>query len=243
MRIRGTSGRRLAGLAGLAGGILFGMGFQGFTYIAGDTLVHRGDARVKVLLLLAYSIGIFFVRTWWGMGTFALAVVVAAGVARVPARRMMGPLVPVVVLAAFAAVFAFAGSPDLEGLSRGLFVAVRMVALVAASFVVCFTTTLTALLDAFAWFIGPLRAVRVPVDDIAFTLALAIRFIPVVADELADVRRAQAARGARLDGMPFRRRLEVWGAAFSAVFIGLFRHADALATAMDARCYGARVER
>lgn len=208
------------------------------TYVAGNSPVHRGDARVKVLLLLAYSIGIFFVQSWWGMGAFALAVIALAGVARIPVRRMMGLLVPVVALAAFAAAFAFAASPGWEGLSSGLFVAVRMVALVAASFVVCFTTTSTDLLGAFAWFIGPLRAVRVPVDDIALTLALAIRFIPVVADELADVRRAQAARGAGLEGMPFRRRLEIWGAAFSAVFIGLFRHADALATAMDARCYG-----
>ena len=37
--------------------------------------------------------------------------------------------------------------------------------------------------------------------------------------------------------LSFTRKLQIWGAAFTAVFIGLFRHADALATAMDARCY------
>ena len=220
--------------------ILVGVSFRVMTYVAGDSPVHRRDARVKIIGLLAYSIAIFFVRTWWGMGAFALAVVVLAAVARIPVRQMAAPLVPVAFLAAFAVVFAFAADPGWGGLSAGLFVAVRMIALVAASFVVCYTTTPTDLLDAFSRIMSPLRALRVPVGDIAFTLSLALRFIPVIADEFLTVRRAQRARGAELDGLSFKRRLEVWGAAFTAVFIGLFRHADALAIAMDTRCFGAR---
>ena len=216
------------------------MNYRVMTYVAGDSLVHRCDARVKIVALLAYSVAIFFVRTWWGMGAFALAVVVLAGVARIPVRHMTAPLVPVAFLAAFAALFAFVADPGLSGLSAGLFVAVRMVALVAASFVVCLTTTPTALLDAFSRIMSPLRVLHVPVGDIAFTLALALRFIPVISEEFLSVRRAQKARGAELDGLSFKRRLEVWGAAFTAVFVGLFRHADALAVAMDSRCFDAR---
>lgn len=213
------------------------------TYIDGDSPVHRCDARVKIVVLFAYSIGIFLPKAWWALGVFVLAVFAAALVGRIPAKRLVLPLMPVLVFSALAVVFAVVGSPNVEGLSQGLFLAVRMIALTLASFVVCFTTTATELLDAFAWLIGPLRALRVPVDDVAFTLSLAIRFMPVIADEFAMVRKAQAARGGMVDGLPFRRKLEVWGAAFSAVFIGLFRHADALATAMDARCFGATERR
>ena len=193
-----------------------------------------------MLALFAYSVAIFFVRTWWGMAMFALAVLAIMLAARLPLRRMILPLVPVMALAAFAVLFALAASPGLDGLSGGLLVAVRMVSLVAASLAVCFTTTSTDLLAAFSKLIGPLRHARVPVDDIAFTLSLAIRFIPVIGDELVRVRQAQRARGGALGGLSFTRRLRVWGAAFSAVFVGLFRRADALACAMDARCYGAR---
>lgn len=216
------------------------MGAFGSTYISGYSLVHRVDARVKIGLLFAFSIAIFFVRTWWGMAAFAAVVVVSIACARIPLGRLLAPLAPVIVLAAFSAVFAFASSPDAYGLSNGLFTAVRMIVLVAGSFVVCFTTTPTALVKAFAWIIGPLRVMRVPVDDIAFTLSLAIRFIPVIALELQQVRTAQVARGASLDGLSLRRKLSIWGAAFSALFVGLFRHASSLATAMDARCYGMR---
>lgn len=213
------------------------MAFQLFTYAA-DTPVSRCDARVKIALLLAFSIGIFIVQTWWGMGAFAAAVIVLTCLARLPIGQMSRMLVPVYVLAAFSVLFNVMANPSVEGLLAGLFLAMRMVVLVAESFIVCFTTASGQLLEAFRWFIGPLRHLRVPVDDIAFTLALSIRFIPVIESEFATVRAAQKSRGAELSGS-LASKLRIWGAAFSSVFIGLFRHADNLATAMDARCYGA----
>ena len=219
------------------------MNFHGFTYVEGDTLVHRCDARVKIVCLLAYSIGIFFARSWWGMAMFVGVVVLLAAIARIPLSRLLLPLVPVIVLAAFALLFAFVADPTLQGFLAGLFVAIRMIALVAASFIVCLTTTSTDLLAAFTRLIGPLRHIRVPVDDVAITLSLALRFIPVIAEEFTSVRAAQIARGASMQGVPFTRKLQIWGAAFSAVFVGLFRRADALATAMDSRCYGALEKR
>ena len=128
------------------------------------------------------------------------------------------------------------------GVLAGLLVAVRMVALIAASFVVCFTTSSSELLQAFRWLIAPLRHLHAPVDDIALTLALSVRFIPVVEDEFERIRMAQKARGADTAGS-LKRTLQVWSSAFIALFVGLFRHADNLALAMDARCYGASPER
>ena len=214
------------------------MAFQAFSYAAQDTPVARCDARVKIALLLAFSIGVFVVRTWWGMGAFAIAAIVLVGLAQLSIGQMNRMLAPVYVLAAFSVLFNVVAQPDAGGLLAGLFLAVRIIVLVAASFIVCLTTSSGELLEAFRWFISPLRRLRVPVDDIAFTLALSIRFIPQVEREFETVRAAQKSRGAELSGT-FANKLRIWGAAFSAVFVGMFRHADAIATAMDARCYGA----
>lgn len=215
------------------------MRFRGLTYLAGDTPLHRCDARAKVLALLAFSIAVFLVPGWWGVAVLAVIVVAAMASARIPAPTMLGMLAPVLVLAAFTALFHVIANPHVEGLLSGLFFGARMVVLVAGSFVVCLVTSSRDLLQAFRWLISPLRHVRVPVDDIAFTLALSLRFIPVIEREFETVRAAQKSRGAESSGS-FAHKLRIWGAAFSAVFVGLFRHADALATAMDARCYGAK---
>lgn len=215
------------------------MQFKALTYVAGDSPVHRCDARVKIVLLLAYSVAIFFVGNWWALAVFAIVAVLAVALARLPFGEVNRLLAPVYVLAAFSMLFNVLAAPGVDGLLAGLFFGVRMIALILASFVVCLTTSSAELLSAFRWFIGPLRRLRVPVDDIAFTLALSLRFIPVIEREFETVRAAQKSRGAELSGS-FAHKLRIWGAAFSAIFVGLFRHADALATAMDARCYGAK---
>ena len=212
------------------------------TYIPGTTPVHRCDARVKIVGLFAYSVALLVVPNWWGMGALAVVAVVATAVAKIPLSVMNRLLTPVYVLAAFSLVFNVIYDPGVGGALTGLFVAVRMIALVAASFVVCFTTTSSELLQAFGWLIGPLRYLRVPVDDIAFTLALSVRFIPVIEGEFERIRMAQKARGADTAGS-LSQTLKVWGSAFTALFIGLFRHADNLALAMNARCYGAAERR
>lgn len=209
----------------------------GMTYIPGATPVHRCDARVKVGALFFYSIAVLAAPNWWVLGVLVAALAVVLVVAKLPVSTVNRALVPVYVLAGFSLLFNVAGAPNAEGLSTGLFVAVRMVALVAASFVVCFTSTPSELLGAFRSIMEPLRRLHVPVDDIALTLALSVRFIPVLEEELVRIRTAQQSRGAEAAGS-LSRKLKVWGMAFTALFVNLFRHADNLASAMEARCYG-----
>ena len=148
---------------------------------------------------------------------------------------LFGSLPPVALVGSFGLVPA--------GLARGCFFAVRIVLLVTASLVVTYTTTSTALTDALADFLRPLRRLRVPVDDIAMVFSLALRFIPVTAEEFGRVHDAQQARGASFSEGGLWERLRAWQTVLIPLFVGLFRRADALAVAMDARCYGAEPHR
>ena len=53
------------------------------------------------------------------------------------------------------------------------------------------------------------------------------------------MRAAQASRGAAFEGAGLVRRLRAYGGLMVPLFVGLFRRADRLASAMEARCYGA----
>lgn len=147
-------------------------------------------------------------------------------------------------LAGFAP-FAVAGPVGISpaGFEAAVFNAVRILLLVLASLVVSSTTSAEALIDAFRWFVRPLGALKVPVDDVAMVLALAVRFIPTISAELAQVRDAHVARGALLNEGALHKRAAAWGRVLIPLFVGLFRRADRLGTAMEARCYGAPEER
>ncbi|WP_255467256.1 energy-coupling factor transporter transmembrane component T family protein [Raoultibacter phocaeensis] len=239
-------------------------------YYPGTTPVHRLDARVKLVLLLAYSITLFFIRTWIGLGVCIAVCGALMLVSRIPLRRIATLLIPVYVILAFTLLFnsfaldvhhvaagygmgdvsagVLAGAAPVplagsfgfvpEGFARGSFYALRIVFLVLASFIVCFTTTSNDLTDALNDFLKPLRAFRVPTQDIAMMVSIALRFIPVTAEEFAQVRAAQWARGAAFSTGPFIERLRAWQTVLIPLFVGLFRRADNLATAMEARCYG-----
>lgn len=214
-------------------------------YIAGDSLVHRVDARAKIILLLVFSAGILFLDAWWEMGAACVALFIIFALSRLPVRSIFLSVVPVYVLAAITVAFnAFAFDEDAgivfsaDGLAHGCFLALRICLLVWASLIVCYSTTSTQLVSAFLWFLRPLRALRVPVDDIAMVLSIALRFIPLIAAEYEQVKDAQWSRGATFDeGGPVR-RIRAHAAILTPLIVGLFRRADRLAMAMDARCYG-----
>ncbi len=244
------------------------------SYISGSSPLHGCDARVKIVLLVAYSITLFLVRTWPGLALCAALFAGVAAASRIPLRRFFALLVPVYVIVGFTVLFnafsfdvaqaATAGAPaglgDVSagilaswqpvaligsfgfvpaGFARGCFFAFRIILLVVASLVVTYTTTSTDLTAALGDFLRPLRRLHVPVDDIAMVFSLALRFIPVTAEEFGRVHDAQQARGAGFDEGSLWQRLRAWQTVLIPLFVGLFRRADALAIAMDARCYGA----
>lgn len=240
------------------------------TYIAKDTPVHRCDARVKVVMLLLYSVTLFLVTTWHGLGLCLLLFAMVFAVSRLPLAPMLKMLIPIYVVMAFTLLFnSFAlditqqttpyGLGDVSagvlqgaapialwgtfgflpvGFARGGFYALRIILLVLSGLVVAYATPSTDLTRAFEWFIRPLRRFGVHTDDIAMIFSIALRFIPLTVDELVQVRAAQMARGANFESGGIGARLRAWQTVFIPLFVNLYRRADILATAFDARCYG-----
>lgn len=196
-------------------------------------------------MLAVYSVSIFFVDSWWGLAGFAALFVVALAASRVLVRKVFTIAVPIYVIAAFTMIFnAFSYQGDamglsLDGLARGCFYAARILLLVWSSLILCLTTTPTELTHAFSALLAPLCALHAPVDDIATVFSIALRFIPLMMAEFFEVRNVQWSRGAPFGEGPLVRRVRAYFVVFIPMFVGLFRRADRLALAMDARCYGA----
>ena len=234
------------------------------TYHFGTSPFHQVDPRIKIALLLAYSITLFLLETWTGLAIAAVLYALAHAISRVPFKSVFVLAAPTYVLVAVAIAFcSFTGDVSLPiylsdaevsmaapfagfdpialagsfgfvpaGFAKGAFNAIRVV-------LVSFTTTSTEMMSAASSFMAPLKRTPLPVDDAACALSIALRFIPVTAEELCQVRDAQWSRCARFSGLGVVETLRAWGRVFVALFVALFRRADRLAAAMDARCYGA----
>ncbi|MCL2503168.1 MAG: energy-coupling factor transporter transmembrane protein EcfT [Coriobacteriia bacterium] len=235
------------------------------TYVIGNSFVHRLDARVKIVIGIAFAVALFILGEWWALGVVAFAAIGVFVLSGVSARLAVRGLRPALWLLAFTVVinalapagagsaapvpaFVGIGQPEAlvrvglitfypSGLARGLFFATRVLILVFGASLVTLTTSSVAIADAFAYVLRPLAVLRFPVDDAAMMMSIALRFMPVTAEEAERIVTAQIARGAQFSsGSPFR-RARAWLPVFVPLFVRLFRRADDLAVAMEARCY------
>lgn len=210
------------------------------------------DARVKIVLLLIATVGLFVISAPWAWAAWSLCLACALGAARMrPADVLLG-VRPVAAILAFTLVANLISCDgrgacelvgpvgiDFAGGARGLAAVGRIMMLVGFSLVVSTSTTGTQISDAVIRLLRPTARFGVPVAALGTVLSLALRFIPLVTEELGRIRLAQSARGARFDEGGIAGRIRAWGSVLTPLMVGLFRRSDRLAESMAARCYDA----
>ncbi len=220
-------------------------------YVPVDSPVHSLDARTKIGLIMLFTLGLFLVEGFAGLGAFAAAVAAVVWASRVPPRiafrgvRALGVLLLFTLLAHAlrwepATVTILRLGPvgvDPEGLRTGVFFAIRIVLLMVGTSLLTLTTTPVQLTDALESLMRPASVIGLPSGEVAMMLTIALRFIPTTAQEAERVMIAQAARGARFDEGGLVTRARAYVPVLVPLFVNLFRRAEELATAMDSRCY------
>ncbi len=223
-------------------------------YVAGTPLTHV-DARVKIAVLLVATLGVFTAADAWEWCFWFAALAVTVLSARMGACDVLRGMRPVAIILMFTLVanlvscdgrgaVPLAGPVGLDpaGGMRGVTAVVRILILVGFSLAVSSSTTATQISDAVVRLLRPLAHFGMPVAALGTVLSLALRFIPLVSEELGRIRLAQRARGARFDEGGLVERIRIWGSVLTPLVVGLFRRADRLAEAMSARCYDASSE-
>lgn len=162
-------------------------------YLPGDSLLHRMPAWAKLLALCIGGTLAVFVSSPTILAIALACVVVLYALARVPVRtawRMTRSLLAFVVLVV-ALQWAFTG-PTMAAL-----VGLRILLLVLGANLLTLTTSTTELIDTIERALGPLRRFGVRPERVGLAISLTLRFIPVISEQAARVREAQAARGVR----------------------------------------------
>ena len=215
------------------------------SYYPSDSAIHRLDPRTKLLLGFVFLITTLTVGGFRGLAPVAIFVVLIYAVSRVPARRVlssMAPLLAIVVVVAVLNLFTDQSGRILWQLG---FLQISEGSLHSAVFMACRLTGMSAItlttptLDLTAGFerlLAPFARVGLPAHELGMIMGIALRFMPQFATEMKQTADAQASRGARVTGGPLG-GVRMLGSVAIPLFTGVFRHAETLSAAMDARCY------
>ncbi|MBW0011766.1 energy-coupling factor transporter transmembrane protein EcfT [Mycobacterium sp.] len=217
--------------------------------VPGTSTIHELWAGTKLLVVFGFSVLLTFYPGWVTIGLVAAMVFAAARIARIP--RGAVPSMPrwlwfVIALGGITAAVA-GGTPKVSigglevGLGGGLnflrFTALSIV-LLALGAMVSWTTNVAEIGPALATLGRPFRLVRIPVDEWAVALALALRAFPMLIDEFQVLYAARRLRPKRIPKSRKARRrrhaLELIDLLAAAITVTL-RRADEMGDAITAR--------
>ncbi len=219
-------------------------------YFPGDSIIHRMDARVKLLLVIAVIVLIFIVQTLIGnlaVFAFLASVIILSRVSITHVLRGLKPLWFIILLTFVLNTFFYSGGTELftwwifrvskEGLISAVRLAARLIFLITSTTMLTLTTSPIELTDALERLMKPLKVIRFPVHELAMMMTIAMRFIPTLLEETDKIMKAQTARGAEFDSGNLLKRAAGMVPLLVPLFVSAFRRADELAFAMESRCY------
>jgi energy-coupling factor transport system permease protein len=162
--------------------------------VPGRTVIHELWAGTKLIVVFVLGVLLTFYPGWVPIGLVAVMVATAGWLAHIP--RGVLPSVPkwlwlLLLLGGVTAAFA-GGSPlvdvgsvhlGLGGLFNFLRITALSIVLLALGAMVSWTTNVSEFAPAVATLGKPLRWLRLPVDEWAVALALALRAFPMLVDE------------------------------------------------------------
>ena len=124
-----------------------------------------------------------------------------------------------------------------EGILKAVFFSFRLVYVVIGTSMLTYTTSPTSLTNGLEKVFTPLSVIHFPAHEMAMMMSIALRFIPVLADEVNKIINAQLCRGADLDTGGVIKKAKAMVPILIPLFVSAFKRAADLATAMEARCY------
>lgn len=123
-----------------------------------------------------------------------------------------------------------------EALTRAIGLSLALLLTLLFANLLMLSTPPIDIADAIRATLAPLARVRVPVEDLALVALITLRFVPTLLDEADRIRKAQIARGLT-PGRGLVARARAGLPLFVPLIEGVFRKADELAVALEARGY------
>ena len=219
-------------------------------YYRADSLLHRLDPRVKLFGTLVYVITLFLHKSPVNYVMSLIFLITVIAISKVPVSYIIKGLRAIAVILIFSVLinmlFIEEGKVVIdigwiqitdEGLETAFYLGTRLIMLVLGTSLLTFTTTPNQLTDGLEKSLGFLNKIKVPVHVMAMIMSIALRFIPVLTEELDKIMKAQTARGIDFESGGLLKRVRSMVPIVVPLFIAAVRRANDLAMAMESRCY------
>ena len=219
------------------------------------SIIHELDPRTKFIFLIIFGTQIFFIKSFLTYFFIIISIFFLVYMSNVPIKLFLKSMKNILSLILFTSLlnifFISRGSVILKflffkitdyGLNLSLLTILRIFILTFLTSILTFTTSPLRLTDAFVNILCPFKKF-LPINEISIIFSIAMRFIPVLSEELRKIKQAQTMRGINFRSKNIFELIKNYLSLLLPIFISTLRRADDLALAMEARCYNPYVKR
>jgi energy-coupling factor transport system permease protein len=122
-----------------------------------------------------------------------------------------------------------------KSLNLGIYSSTLLFTLIYSATIFLLTTAPEEVTAGLEKLMQPLKIFKVPVTEVALTLTLALRFIPLVLEEIQNLVRSVSTRGINWEKLGAKNSAKVWMVVSEKFLENLLMRADQIATAMQLR--------
>lgn len=196
--------------------------------------VHRMNPIAKVLCTLLFIVAAFLANNLeYNLILFALLMLILFNT-RIPFTVYLKTLLSVKWLLLFIVIINLIFKNDVTNI---VIMVLRIIYILWYTTVLTLTTPPTELTYGLAKVLSPLKLLFVPVNRLALSLTLALRFIPTIIDQSNKILKSQASRGIDYYNSGLKGKLLALNSLIVPMFTLTIKRADDLALAMDIRLY------
>ncbi len=221
-------------------------------FFPGYSVIHKLDPRTKIILAVVFIVSVFFAKnpvSFLIMTAFTVLLVAMSRISFTVVFKGIKPIIFILIFTAILNLFMTKGEGEplvsfwviniyIDGISRAVFMALRVILLIiGSSILLTYTTSPISLTDGIESLLSPLKAIKVPVHTFAMMMSIALRFIPTLVEETEKIMNAQKSRGADFTSGSLIKRAKALVPILVPLFVSSFKRAEELATAMECRCY------
>ena len=202
-------------------------------YINTTSLMHDMNCVIKLVCTLLYAVLSFMSYDFSVNVIMLILLVILVLMSRVPIIFYVKPIWQM----KWFLVFIFVINIIFNNLYITSWMLVKIISVFVYTIMLLYTTKQQDIIYGLQIIFSPLKLIKVPINKMAFSISLAIRFIPDLLNTYTGLIKAQKNRGIRLMKLGVKSRIKLLSETISSIFITSIKTSDALADIMTIRMY------
>lgn len=234
-------------------------------YLNGNSLIHKLDARIKLLANIAFIILIFLADTFLLQAFILLPLIVSFVITtKKPLKLFSMMILPIWITFFLFLINCFILETNNIGdapvtlenwkevnwvklgntfrINYPIFITtmnvfVRIYSIILAMTILTLSTPPVLLTKALDFYFTPLKWIKIPTHILVMVISIALRFVPTLVDEAQRILKAQASRGVDFKNGNFKTKIKATIVLIVPLFVSTFSKAEDLANTMETRGY------